>query len=234
VGLVSADAVAESPSLRNRRGAASERAIRDAVIELLIEVGYDQLTMDAVAARARAGKATIYRRWPDKASMVLAAVKSCAGDRGTNMPLPDTASMRGDLLALGPCHAHDLPAPVLKMLPGLLMAMRRDAELPKLMRTYLVDDMVPYYREIVRRGVSRGEVDPGFNADRLAELGVGLVLNRLLLTDEPIDRAFNRYVVDEFMLPVLESACPRRHKAPPSDTGSAPANRAASRKKGRP
>jgi AcrR family transcriptional regulator len=61
------------------RGAAREEAILLATLELLGEAGYDRMTMDAVAARARASKATIYRRWPDKAGLVVAAVRRHAG-----------------------------------------------------------------------------------------------------------------------------------------------------------
>ena len=70
--------------------------LREAALVLLAEVGYDRLTMDAVAARARAGKTTIYRRWPGKAELVVDALNSLKG-----IPdIPDTGSLRQDLRAL--------------------------------------------------------------------------------------------------------------------------------------
>ena len=207
-------------SPRSKRGEASEQAIVEAVVALLVEVGYERLTMDAVAARARAGKATIYRRWPNKAAMVLAALVHYGGEARDGYTLPDTGDLRGDLLALGPCKAHDLPAELLAALPGLLMAMRTEAPLAALMHQYLVGDVLPHYREIVRRGIERGEVTTGFKAERLGELGVGVTLNRLLVDGGPVDDRFNRYVVDEFMLPLLRgtgdtttAAAPKRHRA---------------------
>src|SRR3569623_1266093 len=74
-----------------------EEEILDATVELLMEVGYDRLTMDSVARRARASKATLYRRWETKASLVVEALV-----RAKDAPHPadhDTGSLRGDLLA---------------------------------------------------------------------------------------------------------------------------------------
>jgi AcrR family transcriptional regulator len=218
---MSSPVVAEG-SPRSKRGEVSERAITDAVVALLVEVGYERLTMDAVAARARAGKATIYRRWPNKAAMVLAALAQYGGQDRAGFALPDTGDLRADLLALGPCKAHDLPAELLAALPGLLTAMRTEAPLAALMRKYLVGGVLPHYREIVRRGIQRGEVAAGFKAERLGELGVGVTLNRLLVDGGPVDDRFNRYVVDEFMLPLLRgthdtattaAASPERRRA---------------------
>jgi AcrR family transcriptional regulator len=79
------------------RGAAREDAILLATLDLLVESGYDQLTMDAVAGRARCSKATIYRRWPGKAELVVTAVRRHAGDPAP--AVPDTGTLRGGLLA---------------------------------------------------------------------------------------------------------------------------------------
>src|SRR5512133_3293823 len=76
---------------------ARHEAICDAVFDLLGEVGYDRMSMDAVAARARASKATIYRAWPHKPDLVIEALTHRFG--GTP-EAPDTGSLRGDLVAL--------------------------------------------------------------------------------------------------------------------------------------
>ena len=80
-----------------------EDEILDACVDLLAEVGYDRLTMDAVAARAKARKATLYRRWASKAELVIEA--SFRAKRRTSDP--DTGSLRGDLLALLRTWGHD-------------------------------------------------------------------------------------------------------------------------------
>ena len=84
-----------------------DAAICDATLALLAEVGYDRMSMDAVAARAKASKATIYRRWPGKQELVLDAVRS----RAPGMAVPeDTGSLRGDLLATYRSAAHGVAA----------------------------------------------------------------------------------------------------------------------------
>src|ERR1700734_1414294 len=91
----------EGPEAAAHRGrqldATRDAALRDAALELLAEIGYDRLSIDAVAARAKASKMTIYRRWSGKADLVVDALR-CPGKTGE---VPDTGSLRGDLQALG-------------------------------------------------------------------------------------------------------------------------------------
>ncbi|TVZ06808.1 TetR/AcrR family transcriptional regulator [Trebonia kvetii] len=107
------------------RGEVRERAIRAAVIELLGELGYAGMTMDAVAARAHASKTTIHRRWPGKPQLVLAAVDGYAAERLTAGT--DTGSLRGDLLAVLQAMAGHLTSEFLAMmsLSGLTAGSRR-------------------------------------------------------------------------------------------------------------
>src|SRR5258707_387522 len=83
---------------RQTRGKPRELAILSAVVGLLGEVGYEAMTMDAVAARAHASKTTIYRRWPGKAELVRAAADAYVADRA--LSAADAGGLRGDLLAV--------------------------------------------------------------------------------------------------------------------------------------
>ena len=87
---------AEAAAARPRVEGDREQEIFDATLDVLVDVGYDKLTMDAVATAARASKATLYRRWESKASLVLEAVLAQKGPIGD---LPDTGTLRGDLIA---------------------------------------------------------------------------------------------------------------------------------------
>ena len=103
-----------------------ESEIFAAVVALLVEAGYDKLTFDAVATAVRASKATLYRRWPTKADLVLDAVAAQLAAEPERDD--DTGSLRGDLLAqaCGPGGlCDDFPA----VLGALVPAMHRDAEL---------------------------------------------------------------------------------------------------------
>src|SRR3954468_4364669 len=86
--------------LGRRRDHTRDAEILDAAIDVLAETGYDGMTVDMVAARAKAGKATLYRRWPSKPDLVLDAVACLKRDDLNLAALPDTGSLRGDLVAM--------------------------------------------------------------------------------------------------------------------------------------
>src|SRR6478752_2449796 len=115
--------------------AGRDSAICDATLELLVEVGYDRMSMDAVAARAHASKATIYRRAPGKQELVLDAVRS----RGPGLVVPeDTGSLRGDL---GSAYSHALHGTAtedVELIAGVRRAMRSAPELAECVRSQMV------------------------------------------------------------------------------------------------
>jgi AcrR family transcriptional regulator len=188
---------------RASRAEVRRQTICEAVLELLAEVGYDRMSMDAVAERAHAGKATIYRRWPNKAAMVMTALSYCSpgpSDAGTSS---DTGTLRGDLLAFGLNSTRELPAELVATLPGLGRAMRDDPELAALVRQQLDSSLRQAQHDIVRRAISRGEIDGHVNADLIGEVAIGMALNRMLLEGNPIDEEFAFHLVDDILLPLL-------------------------------
>jgi AcrR family transcriptional regulator len=137
------------------RGAARETAILQAVLELLAESGYDQLTIDAVAARARCSKATIYRRWPDKAALVITAVRQHAGQPA--MAVPDTGSLRSDLLAALQAMRSSLSGQDAALILGLLIAMHRDPELADVVRQQVLLAKREVFDAVIARAAARGD-----------------------------------------------------------------------------
>jgi AcrR family transcriptional regulator len=103
-----------------------DAAILAATRELICEVGYDRLTVEAVALRAHAGKATLYRRWPSKAALVLDAMRERHDDVAA---LPDTGELRSDLIEALSLLATRLAETDCALVGGLMTAMRTDAEL---------------------------------------------------------------------------------------------------------
>src|SRR3954469_17695240 len=97
-GLVETTTAARRPG--RRRDESKDDAILLATRELLAERGFDGMTMDAVADRAGAGKATVYRRWPSKVQLTVDAVVCARGIPMTIDDVPDTGSLRSDLLAV--------------------------------------------------------------------------------------------------------------------------------------
>jgi AcrR family transcriptional regulator len=184
------------------RGEAREDAILAATLELLAEAGYDQLTMDAVAARARCSKATIYRRWPGKAELVVAAVREHAGHP---VPAaPDTGTLRGDLLAALAAMRASLNGQDAALLLGLMLATQRDPELASVVRDQVLGSKREVFGAAVARAASRGDLPASADHALLAEIGSAMLLSRLLVTGEPVDDAFAAHLVDAVLLPLIE------------------------------
>jgi AcrR family transcriptional regulator len=187
---------------RPTRGRAREQAVLSAVIELLAEAGYEALTMDAVAARARASKTTIYKRWRGKPELVSAAVDTLVAGR---LPADtDTGSLRGDLLAVVRAMSGHLTSDFLAMMSGLVEAMRRDPALAGVLRAHLMDD-APAARLIIGRAVARGELRSGAEVElaALAHEVIEAQLFRQMAVGAPFDDAFAAHVVDDLLMPVL-------------------------------
>jgi AcrR family transcriptional regulator len=184
------------------RGEAREKAILSAVIGLLGELGYEAMTMDAVAARAHASKTTIYKRWPGKPQLVRAAVDGYVA--GRLAAGADTGTMRGDLMAVMQAMAGHLTAEFLAMMSGLVHAMRADPELAAALRSRLgVGHAVAL--PIISRAARRGELPAGADAELagLAHEVIEAHLFRQMAAGDALSPEFARHVVDDLVIPVL-------------------------------
>ncbi|WP_433217703.1 TetR/AcrR family transcriptional regulator [Dactylosporangium sp. CS-047395] len=176
-------------------------AICDAVFELLGEVGYDRMTMDAVAARARASKATIYRGWPSKPELVMEAVEHRYG--GAAQP-PDTGSLRGDLFAQLNAVCTAACGPDGAVFTGLLTAATHNAELAEVMYRCAYSTKHGMYESMLERAAARGEVPPGTSADLLHEVLHAMVTSRRMWQNGPLDEEFVERLVDGVLMPILQ------------------------------
>jgi len=184
------------------RARAREQAILDAALELLLEVGYDRLSMDALAERAHAGKATIYRHWSGKAQVVVEAVRRLKNG-GEPVPFPSTGSLRGDFLAALDqmcCAATEVDAAIVA---SVMTAMRSDAELAELVRSQILDSKKGEFDGIIERAVRRGELPQGGSAALVEEVISALLINRMVIEGQSINGQFTTHVVDDIVLPLL-------------------------------
>jgi AcrR family transcriptional regulator len=188
------------------RGALREDTILQSTLELLAESGYDQLTIDAVAARARCSKATIYRRWPGKAALVTTAVRRHAGQPAATAP--DTGSLRSDLLAALDLMRSSLSGQDAALVLGLLIAMHRDGELAAAVREQVLDVKREVFGAVIARAIARGEVPATTDGTLLAEISSAVLFSRRLVTGEPLDDAFAQHLVDAVLLPALARPSP--------------------------
>lgn len=184
---------------RPRVAGAREEEILDAAVEELLEVGYDRLTMDGVASRARASKATLYRRWSSKQSIVVDAVVR-AKSASTGTP-PDTGSLRGDLVELF-CGRGGLAGHVTtQVLGAVVSALQTDRKFAAEFRSKFLAPKVAVMRDIYRRAEERGELAPDVDPTLLGPALAGILLHRHFLLGEPITRDLVERVVDQIILP---------------------------------
>lgn len=169
-----------------------EEAILLATMELLAEVGYDRMSVEGVADRAKASKATVYRRWSNKGDLVLAAIRRYAGTALT--PPPSSGDLRTDLLALLGALRGSLLGQDAALILGLLSAMRNDPELAQAVRQAVLDH---------KRDAFAALLPDSADHEWLAELTSAALMSRLLVTGEPLDDEFLTKLVDTVLLPQL-------------------------------
>ncbi|MGW3954429.1 TetR/AcrR family transcriptional regulator [Streptomyces sp. NPDC004752] len=190
-----------APGRRSRITPERAAELYEAVLDLLREVGYDALTMDAVAARTRSSKATLYRQWGGKAELVVKAIRH--GKPG-NIEEIDTGSLRGDLHALLAAEDDCVIEQNSALMRGVAMAMHSNPDLREALRNQLVDPEMNGFRQVLQRAIDRGEVRPDCPAlEFLVHMMVGGLATRALLDDQPPTQAFLMSYVDAVVLPAL-------------------------------
>lgn len=193
--------VPESATTRPRVEGDREREILDAALTVLAESGYDRLTMDAVATEAKASKATLYRRWCSKPELVVEAICS----HKAHPPLPDTGSLREDLVAAH-CGMGGLQDPrALAVQAAVVTAMARDPEFAATYRREFIGPKVATSRAIFERARARGEIRDDLDLELLAPALAGIVLHRVFLLGDKASPELVGRVIDQIVLP----ACSR-------------------------
>jgi AcrR family transcriptional regulator len=182
----------------------SHEAILDAVLELLEAEGYGALTIEGVARQAGVGKQTIYRWWKCKAELVLEAYANHAASK---IPVPDRGSVRADLegfLTMGFKRLTDISGPIMR---GLMADAVHDEEFREVLMHAFLGKRRDAMREMLQRGVARGEVDPGADLDFACDLIFGPMWYRLLLQHGKLDARFARQLTSA-VLAVLAAKAP--------------------------
>jgi AcrR family transcriptional regulator len=190
-----ADTIA--PRRRSRR---AESAILDATIALLSEVGFGGLTIDGIAARAGVGKATIYRHWSSKAEVAIEAFRAFIPP----IEDPDTGSFADDVRSVLHQMADGLSnSPLAGILPSLVEAAERDAEVERLFKDFGTTRR-NVFRGLFSRAAARGELRDGLDHDLAIDLLVGPIFTRRLITRGPLNRKHANAVLD-MLLPVFQA-----------------------------
>ena len=194
------------PATVRRRGAALEEAILAAAVDELVDVGYAGLTMDRVARRAGTNKNAIYRRWPNRAALGVAAYRKLAV---ADLPLPDTGQLRDDVMELLRRANHLLSSPAGDVLRGLLSSGGDDPQLLTLLREGASDGGSSMWLTVLGRAVARGESPPESLHPRVATVAIVLLRNEFITSGTPtVPDSVLVEIVDEVYLPLVRGRGP--------------------------
>lgn len=196
------------------RGAGRESAICQALLELLNEASYESVSMDAVAARAKASKATIYRRWSNKEDLLIDALQRVFAVR--HDLVPDTGSLRGDLVAVCRWQAED---PVMMVtntaaIKGLLYASTAEPEVAASIRTTLEGAHLHVWQLLLDRAHTRGELPSAVPPTLVWDVAQAQFCARTGVQTGPLDAAYVEHVIDDILLPVILHAGQRTAASP--------------------
>ena len=193
---------------QRRRGEELEAALLEAAWRELVEAGFARLTMESVAARARTGVAVLYRRWPNKDDLVLAAIRH----QGAAHPveIPDTGSLRGDMVALLNSASGarvSFAAIVGAAFSGLLASAGLT---PAQVREKIMADRPLWSDQVFARAHKRGEIDLDRIPPAVLAMPFDLMRHEMLMTYKPIPPERVLAIVDDLFMPLVAANHPRR------------------------
>lgn len=197
----------QAPRTRQRRrGEELEADLLEAAWQELVEAGFGKLTMESVAARAKTGVAVLYRRWPNKDELVLAALRHF----GTTHPveIPDTGSLRDDMVALLESFSGNrvnFAAIVGAVFSGLLAS---SGLTPAQTREKVLPERPPQSGQIFTRAHERGEIDLDRIPPAVLTMPIDLMRHDMLMTYQPIPPERIRTIVDDLFMPLVAATSP--------------------------
>lgn len=225
----SAEVKQKSGPTGNRRNPHTHKAIIEATLSLLNTVHYHALTIEAVAAEAGVGKATVYRWWPSKGALVAEAISSTF----TVTDPPDTGDLRADLLSAASISVHSYSSN-----PGgiLITALATDLVAdPDLLESFIANFIRPrrtMLHKLLQRAIDEGLIAPGIDPELIMDMWAGSVVYRRLLAQRPVDDDFAAQLVNAFLVdkrtaekkkPTPSSRSGARSRSGSASSGSTPA-----------
>lgn len=190
---------------RSRVEGDREAEILQGVLEVLIELGYDRLTFDAVANHVRASKATLYRKWPTKAELTLAAVEHLKSSSHENGEIPDTGSLEGDF-TVEFCEAPDYNEYSSQVFRAIVPALHRDPELTRIFNERFIAPRRALIRDAMERAQARGEIGASADLDVLAAIVPAAITLEVMTSGEAPSPQFIQTVIREVLLPACRAS----------------------------
>jgi AcrR family transcriptional regulator len=195
-----------SKTARPRIEGDREAEILEATLQLLATAGYDRLTMDGVAAAAKASKATLYRRWSTKVELVIDALQRAR--EAPQVVETDTGSLRGDLLAAACDKAGLNDERTLAVMASIITALHHDQEFADAFHERFLAPKIAASRRMYERAQQRGEIRADADLDLLSHVLASVILHRFFVLRLPVDDAAVTKIIDEIVIPAAVHSCP--------------------------
>jgi AcrR family transcriptional regulator len=178
------------------RSAEADDAILDATMDLFCEQGYDGLAVEGVACRAGVAKTTIYRRYPTKLELVMAAIERA---KEGLIPEPDTGVLRDDLLAIAAGYTAMLQSETVgRAIPMMMAAKARSPELAAAHEEFVSSRRAATHA-VIQRGIDRGDLAAGSDPTVIADMLTGALFTRVFVAGQPVDDAYLEALVDRLL-----------------------------------
>jgi AcrR family transcriptional regulator len=188
-----------------RRSERAKQAILDATRELLAEVGYVRLTVEAIAARAGAGKQTIYRWWPSKGAVAFDALLDGNIEGGRSPLIPDSGDVKEDFRALLHGSVEEMTNPARgQLLRTIVAEVQHDPDLAEELEARLLRPQFDAAIQRIRAGQQAGQIRDDLDPEIVMEMLYGPIFQRWLLRTAPLDPSY----VDHLLAQVFDGIAP--------------------------
>lgn len=194
----------EHAAVKPRVEGEREAEIFEGALKVLIDVGYDRLTFDAVAAEVRASKATLYKRWPSKAELLVSAVEHLFEQARDGRGVPDTGSLEGDLVDAF-CHSGLGFDRMTEVAAAAMPALNRDAELNRVFTERFLEPRSQELREVMERAQRRGELGPDADLEMLSRVLPAMKFHMILTGGHCPAADYAMQVIQQILLPACNA-----------------------------
>ncbi len=191
-------------TLGRKRDHTLDTRILEAAIEILAELGFDSMTMDMVAARAKSGKATVYRRWPSKAELVRDALIWMSQNSVELEHLPDTGNLRDDLLTLVKPYSLEFSERKLRVLAKLGSFFSEHRKIAEEASAGIFGPWTDFNRALMQRAIKRGEIPAQADIEMACQVIIAMTSYRSITQGQPFGRADYAALLDHILLPGLK------------------------------
>ena len=200
------EAMKDKPAqtLGRKRDHTRDDKILEATIDILADRSFEGMTMDMVAVRAKAGKATVYRRWPSKAELVRDALGWMNRNQLELESLPDTGTLREDFLVLLKPQSIAEKERKFRVLAGLGSFLQQP-EFAEAGTAGIFEPWVAMNRELMNRAVVRGEIPANADIEMACQVITAMASFRGLIQRKPFDKLFFTALIDGVLLPALKN-----------------------------